>query len=227
MLKKTIAVATLLITATGSASTHLGVKGQVWPIDEKDIRIVMAEQLSASKEYREGHEAMAAEARSILDSTDGIYLPQSNANKVSTFTPAYVLPADQKYLVQKDDGRFEWEVLYEKGTTVYPLRATRLTSMLFVFDADSPNQLRLASQIAKLSRDEGVEVKLIVTQGSVRNAMEETSEYVYKMPAYALEALPIETVPSLIGQKAPDDEFLTIATQAEPFSAQSLWEDVK
>lgn len=222
MSKITRASAALVIISlpllAGAKGIHLGTKGTEWDIAEPDVREVLTEQANEKQEFlMQEHERLGEEASSMLDDPSGIALPTAREPQKTKHRPKYVLDEDKFQLVKNDTGEFEWKLLFQKGTTVYPLRAIRLTSWLLVVNAMDAEQVELARKVVAEAGEAGVEVKLIVTQGALRHVMEETQVMAYRFSEELLPSIPVEYTPSLVGQVNAHDDFLTIVAQPKPF----------
>src|SRR5699024_1104001 len=215
----TMLLAASLSVVANAKGVHLGTKGTEWDIAEPDVREVLAAQANESQEFLlDEYERLGDEASSMLDNPDGVAIPTAREPHKTKHRPRYVLDEDKFHLVKNEAGEFEWRVLFEKGTTVYPLRAIRLTSWLLVINALDEEQIELARKVINKASEEGVEVKLIVTQGALRPVMEDTQVMAYRFSEELLPSIPVKYTPSLVGQAESYDDFLTIIAQPKPYN---------
>lgn len=197
-----------------------GTFGTTWEIEEPDVREVLAEQAeSQASRIKAESDAVSKELLAIFEEDKGIGLELAKELRVTKHTPVYTLPEDKYHLVRNDKGVLEWQVLFQKGTKVYPLRAMRLTSWLFIFNSNDNEQLALAEEIADFALNSGVEVKFIVSDGPLDKAIKSTQGMVYRFTKEIQQSIPVSLTPSLVGQAEADHDYLTIVSLPKPYSA--------
>lgn len=221
------ATAALLLPIVSFASIQGGVQGQVWEIVEPDLREVMIEELKNNKKLEEMKSQLKEDFEQRLHYVEKARIPLATEDKLYSQVIEWTLPEDKHYLAKQPDGSYKWTLLYAKGTKVYPLKAQRMDSWLFVFEAISEEQIKFAKSVSDLAKERGIQLILIMTRGNQKLALEMINSRVYTTPPDLLSAIEIPAVPALIGQRATDTDNLSIIVHGLPNDANRLLSNIK
>jgi hypothetical protein len=136
---RTLMLIYLLINYSLAWAVDLGVYGQVWPIDEVDIRDIIVTQ-SEKISLEAVNELFKAQIHSDSEHFNTGSMPSSQVTKTHYFEPVVTLKND---IVVKDT------IIYKKGTSINPLTKINPNRALLFFDGNSKNQINFAVNAIK------------------------------------------------------------------------------
>lgn len=184
----------LVSVALPASAEKLGRLGQVYEITEPDfIKYMTARveaQVASGEMEKKKNEYLGKIKRSATDpaAVDGI--ANTSEEKVFYYNPAITVD----YNITDDNGR----IVVPAGTTTNPLVIMSLTKRLVFFDARERNQ---RDYVERLSRQEGNQLKLILTGGSPTDLMKQWNKRVYfDQNGWMTKRLGITHVPAIVSQ---------------------------
>ena len=180
----------LLLISSSAIAKDFGVRGEQYPILERDMIDSIKHQLSvmeASGKLAELQTAIQKRAIEQVKTPRPVDVTKALENKEFLYDASFVAPAD----IKDADGN----IIYTKGYRVNPLEYLNMPSKLVFVDA------RDSSQLSWLKNIEG-EYKLILTAGSPLTLGRELGRRVYFDQNGSLcERFTISHVPAIVEQK--------------------------
>lgn len=191
----------VLIDCSELQAENLGVIGKVYPIAEKDLLVVIQEQLQSkvdSGEWQAWLDKGQERAKAYADRPPAVGLPRAATARKRQYNPALRIPN----AIRDADGR----VIFPPGTEINPLDQMTLTRQLLFFDGDDALQLQWAMTFKGQSQ-----AIPILTRGSVIEVSKAWGSQVYfDQRAYLTEQFGIKQLPARVYQASPADRVLTI-----------------
>jgi len=167
----------------------LGVHGQVWEIEEKDIVSYIKSQITEEKGEKIQKDFIAKSKKHINRPKPVGGITKTLERKVHYYNPEITLTKD----VADQTGK----VLYNKGTKVNPLDHQSFTRQLLFINGDDIKQVKFA--ISK-HHQIGDELKIVLINGSPIELMKkhQTIRFYFDQEGYLSKTFGIETVPTLV-----------------------------
>lgn len=174
----------------------LGKLGPTYPIAERHFIEYVQEQMAAkqaSGEVDQVHKGMADRAVEYVKRPPGTDLPRAQEYKVFSYTPMYTLDRDIKDA--------EGKVLFQKGTTVNPLRVKPLTKSLCFINGDDEAQVKwMVEHCSKNLKN-----KLILVKGNYQDLTNQLQMRLYfDQRGVLIERFKIGAVPAVVSQKGTE-----------------------
>ena len=184
----------LLLTVTigffiqsGVTNAHdLGTQGQVFRIQEIDIRMIMAKEFSQLNVLK----LQDVISKSVHNYTS--HLSQAPLTTVSKTFTYYVDPS----IALKRKIAWQGHTIYHKGTWVNPLRVVRPHTNMLFFDARNPEQSTFA---LKLLKQHPYDLLLVATGGDPAVIAKKINRPVYYAFKPIVDRFDIRHVPSMLG----------------------------
>jgi len=181
----------------------LGVHGQVWAIEEKDIISYIKSQITEEKVEKIQKDFISQSKKHINRPKSVNGISKTLEHKVHYYNPEITLTKD----VVDQTGK----VLYKKGMKVNPLEHQTFTRQLLFIDGDDKKQVEYAvSKYKKIGND----LKIVLINGSPIELMKKYNpqkgdvsvdknnlqylRFYFDQEGYLSKAFGIETVPSLV-----------------------------
>ncbi|MBC8738535.1 hypothetical protein F6X40_17385 [Paraburkholderia sp. UCT31] len=149
---KPIIVAVLSAALLGAAfipkaqAKDFGVVAQVWPITERDIREIVAEQVS-QVDWSAANKQVVESGKTYLNRLPRRNLPTATQLATKYIDPSIVLNSDVKVPVKTASG-YEWQIAYKAGEKVNTLAKFRPATAMLYFDGRDPEQVAFAKTLA-------------------------------------------------------------------------------
>jgi conjugal transfer pilus assembly protein TraW len=212
--------ALLLLAAAAVAAKDLGVQGRVWPIEEVDMRQLVAES-AAKVDWNAVDKERRDSVNEALSSLPGRRLPVANETTVAWIDPSITLASDIHAPVRNAAGLLEWRAIYRKGERINPLAHVRpVTAMLF-FDGSSQEQVAYVKAV--LARQPLTVVPIDVAGRHPGRLAEDVGRPVYFASEEMLARFSVTHAPSLLfpGSGAQGLR-LGLVSFARPFRVEEL-----
>jgi conjugal transfer pilus assembly protein TraW len=149
---KPLVLAVLSATLLGAAyaspacAKDFGVVAQVWPITERDIREIVAEQ-SSQVDWGSVNKQVVESGKTFLNRLPRRNLAQATQLETKYIDPSIVLNSDVKVPVKTASG-YEWQIAYKAGERVNTLAKIRPATAMLYFDGRDPEQVEFAKDLA-------------------------------------------------------------------------------
>jgi conjugal transfer pilus assembly protein TraW len=145
MHKQLLVAMAAALGALSASGKDLGVQGQLFPINEIDVRQLMLES-AARADWDQVRDEVKDSANKFFDSLPKRSLPSPDKTHTRYIDPSISTGSDIMVPAENAAGDYQWTVMYPKGTRINPLDTYRpLTAMLF-FDGHSEAQLRFVRE---------------------------------------------------------------------------------
>lgn len=197
----------LAVSMAPSVYAHdLGVFGRVWPIQEVDLKQVIAKQLSKIN-TKAINLKLKKQAIHFGENLPPNKLPNSLQTKTTYIDPSIAL---------KKDIIVRGRMLYKKGTWVNPLKTVRPSKNMLFFNAVDDKQLHFALQALKAHP---YRLMLVATKGNPVALAKKIHRPVYYATKGIVKRFHIKAVPSLLGVGSGNNEYdLAVTTFSAPYS---------
>jgi conjugal transfer pilus assembly protein TraW len=202
---------TFIITAfiaiclsTKSYSADLGVHGTTYPIQEKDLIEYIKDKLRAMEETGELQKVQ----KEMQKKTEERVRKPKPVEEITNATEYREYTYDPTFILDKNITDSTGKILFVKGTKVNPLDTLPFKKVLIFIDGDNSEQVEWAlKRYKKLQANSlGEKVKIILTNGSPIDLMEETQiRFYFDQTGYLTKKLRIQHVPAIV-QQAPFQE---------------------
>lgn len=214
-----ILVISVLLPTLGS-SHDFGVKGELYPIIERDIRVMMVEQ-AMGQDWDAANDELTGSGKSYSKRLVKRYMESPEKDTQVWIDPSIELTSDIQAPVKQSDGTYEWQILYPKGTKVNPLNtAPPLTTFVF-FDGENSKQLDLVKKL--IAEDYLKFVPIEAGAGNLEKDIKELGRPVYYANDAMISKFSITTLPSLLyAGKDDKKEFLGLSSFASPFEVNHV-----
>lgn len=190
----------------------LGVYGETWEIEERDMREAIAAE-ARTVNWQSLGQSLGLQARQFGEYLPLVHLPEAKATQTTFINPAIALAHDIARYGQ---------VFYHKGTWVNPLHILRPVTRLLFFNAEIPGQKQFA--LAALKAYPG-QIVLVTTQGNPLPLSQIIHHPVYYAFPELIKRFHIQATPSLLGvgelHSQHSDE-LAITSIVKPYSLKQL-----
>jgi conjugal transfer pilus assembly protein TraW len=163
-----------MLAITSVQAKNLGVWGQLFPIEEQDIREFIYQRLNEMEQNGEMAILKEKFIKNVKEHTlrptpvSGLTtIKESEKPKTFYYNPTYIL--------NKDIEDHEGNVIAKKGTVINPLDTIKLCGVLFFLDADDKRQIRWALDNTK-KHDY---VRYILVKGNIKEAGKKLNDRIY------------------------------------------------
>lgn len=185
----------LMFFSMVSFSKDLGVHGRLFEIEEMDMRLQM--MLEAAKiDWKKYNDELKKSAENYADNLPHYSFKQSIINKTDYIDPEIKLNKDIYAPVKNNNGKWEWRVLYSKGTKTNLLEHIQPNTRLFIFAGNNREQVEFAKKINSRFSEK---VSLIMVNKNPLKLSEELGVPVYYITKEMIDYFEIEYLPVLIG----------------------------
>ncbi len=152
------------------SAKNYGVMGKTFVIAEMDFLEYIHQKMRTMQAHGEWKTVQAEFKKRVKEQLvrpTPTYLPRAEVNKTWFLNPSLTVPYDVK--------DHHGQILVKQGTVINPLDRVSLSSTLIFFDGDDEEQVAwVAGEIKKHSK-----VKLILTQGSVKEVADAFKQAIY------------------------------------------------
>lgn len=184
-----------------TVAKNLGVWGQLFPIEEQDIREFIYQRLN---EMEQNGEMVKLNQKFIKNVKEHVLRPTPvsglTAIEKETKEPkeAKTFYYDPTYILNKNIEDHEGNIIAKKGTIINPLDTITLHGVLFFLDADDEKQIKWVFENAKKYDY----VKYILVKGNIKEAGKKLNDRIY-FDQYGLitKQLRIKHVPCIVKQE--------------------------
>lgn len=225
-LKPLLSIMLLAALGAGPAlARDLGVQGQLWEIDEIDLRVLLTE-IALDVDTEKVVAERLASANKYLDTLTQFNLPPATETKTTWLDPTTTLEQDIKIPVKQANGEYIWKVIYPKGFRFNALERMPMEPprMLF-FNGSKPDET--AFVIAAMKSERPGVLMPVSTGGNPKTLSEQFKGPVFYATPAILKRFGIRATPSLFAVgKAERKKYMAITTFSSPFQAktvQSAW----
>ncbi len=207
MSKSVLALAMILLSGLASA-TDLGVQGQIFPIQERDLRERLIES-AAKVDWQKTQQGLKTDAENYTKNLTPFDLPRPAKSFVRWTDPSVEVAEDIKTPIFNETTKeYEMTVVYKKGTRVNPLTKYRPVSTLFFFDGRDPEQVEVAQRL--VDRD-SLRIVPIATGGDVGKLTKSFKRPVFFAHKIMLDKAEVTHSPALVFP-GENDRALNIGT---------------
>jgi len=183
---------TVFIVSTTFAK-DLGVWGDIYPIDEDDLRDFIFKRLDS---LEKNGEMKTMQKNFIKNVTYHTLRPQPVGNLTTTEQPK-TLFYEPTFVLNRNIEDADGKVLFPVGTKVNPLDRVQLHSVMFFLNSDDKRQITWAIKKAKNFQY----IKYILVQGNIKEASEALNNKVYfDQYGKLVHKLGILHIPSIVQQ---------------------------
>ena len=170
-MKGYVLVFLMVVIVSTIFAKDLGVWGDVYPIEEEDLRDFISKRLDSLEKNGEMAKMQQTFIKNVTDHTlrpsPVSNLTTTDQPKILFYDPTFVL----KHNIEDADGK----VLFPIGTKVNPLDRVQLHSVMFFLNSDDKRQLIWAKKNAKNYQY----VKYVLVQGNIKEAGNALNNKVY------------------------------------------------
>lgn len=174
---------------------ELGTHGGVWPIEERDMRDVMAEELMRA-DLGGINKQLTDSAHTFFERLPQAGLPRAEETRTRWIDPGMVLASEIKAPVKNEAGEWEWRVLHPAGTRVNPLEQVQPVDRLLFFNAEDEDEVAFVKAVLKLHP---VDVMPVATGGNIKPMAEKLDRPIFFARADLIERFAIKATPTLVG----------------------------
>jgi conjugal transfer pilus assembly protein TraW len=186
-----------LFIAKIAQTKNLGVWGQLFPIEEQDIREFIYQRLN---EMEQNGEMTKLNKKFIKNVKEHTLRPTPVFGLTTIKEPEKpkTFYYDPTYVLTKNIEDHEGNLIAKKGTTINPLDTVKLHGVLFFLDTDDERQIKWALENTK-KHDY---VKFILIKGNIKEAGNKLNDRIY-FDQYGLitKQLGIKHIPCIVKQE--------------------------
>jgi len=184
----------LLFITNIAQAKNLGVWGQLFPIEEQDIREFIYQRLN---EMEQNGEMTKLNKKFIKNVKEHTLRPTPVAGLTTTKNPK-IFYYDPTYILDKGIEDHEGNIIAKKGTIINPLDTITLHGVLFFLNADDKGQINwVLANIKKYDY-----VKYILVQGNIKEAGKRLSDRIYfDQHGLITKQLGIKHIPCIVKQE--------------------------
>ena len=186
-----VMVIILCVASCMGTAENIGNYGQVFVVEEEDIRDHIMRRLKTMEASGE----LARRQREVTARVAAHIIRPTPLNLPTTTTPIR-FTVDPTQRVSHDVFGPNGLLIAKKGTLINPFEHVTFTKTLFFIDGDSPRQVAWA----KTHYKEYAYVKFILTGGDVRKASRQFGRVYFDIGARLTKTLQITHVPSVVNQ---------------------------
>ncbi|MFC1040030.1 type-F conjugative transfer system protein TraW [Pasteurella multocida] len=201
MIKFRMMLLTLGIFTFPVFSKNLGVIGDTWLIQEKNLLTLIEERLNEQFGGKSEQEIQEEIQKRIIENSlnpEPNYLPKAEQSSIRMFDPSYT--------VQRDIADHQGNVFAKKGQVVNPFDITDFGQTLIFIDGTDDSQI---DWIQHFKADTEI-VKIILTNGNLKKVSDTLDEAIYfDQKGVLINRFGIKAVPTIIDQ-APNQKLLRI-----------------
>lgn len=185
----------LAVTAGLSQAKDLGVQGQLFPIQERDLRERLIES-AAKVDWQKTQQGLKKDAENYTKNLTPFDLPRPQKSFVRWTDPSVEVAEDIKTPVFNESTKeYEMTVVYKKGTRVNPLAKYRPVSTLFFFDGRDSEQVEVAQRLVELN---SLKIVPIATGGDVSKLTKAFKRPVFFAHKIMLDKAEVTHLPALV-----------------------------
>lgn len=191
----TLAAAAVAVSLTTSAlAGEVARQGKLWPITERDMREVIAEQVAQVDKQKIQNE-LKQSVTPYLENQANFGMPPPNRSATTWLDLTWTLQEDLPILVKNKDGSVAKRVLYPKGTRVNPIESNRPTDALVFFNGTNKLQVEAVKELVKRTPEKWM---LIETAGNPAKATATIGRPVFHAEKVLLQRFAITHVPAVV-----------------------------
>lgn len=205
----------LALAAGAALAKDLGTQGRVWPIEEVDMRQLVAES-AARVDWAAVEKQRQDSVSEALNSLPGRTLPTAAQTEVAWIDPSITIASDIRAPVRGADGKLQWQVLYRAGQRINPLTHVRPTTAMLFFDGSSRDQVEFVKAV--LARNPLTIAPIDTAGRNPQRLAEDVGQPVYFASDQMLERFSVRHVPALLFPGSGVRElFLGLVSFSRPF----------
>lgn len=193
--KQISVVATALLISASVHAIDLGVKGQVYPITEEDIRQKIMEDMQRVS-WNDIQDKIKEGAKNYLTTLPKRSILTPDQTYITWIDPSVELTEDINGPILQEDGTYKWGVLFPKGLKVNPLESIRPTNVMMFFDGSDEKQLSLAVKLFKHAPLYFVPIE--AGKGDVGEDNKRFKQGVFHAPQIMIEKFKVQYLPALV-----------------------------
>jgi conjugal transfer pilus assembly protein TraW len=188
----TLIIFLIIISPLSVFSKDLGNYGQVFSIDEKDIRKVILDKLKKMEKTGE-----LSEKTKEINERVAEHIKRPTPLNLPTTNHPMSFKVDPSIILSKDIITPTGELIAKKGTLINPFKHIQYKKTLFFFNGDDVNQVRWA--IKNYGAYDNV--KFILTGGDIRQSANIFGRIYFDVGGQLTHKLSIKHVPSIVSQE--------------------------
>lgn len=174
-----------------TSAKNVGQYGQVFPVIEEDLRLVIMKRLNAMQQSGE-----LTRHQHIIEQRVAEHIIRPKPLMLATTKTPTVFHIDPTVLVSHDVWTADGVLVARKGTPINPFNHIKFSKTLFFFNADDTHQV---AWVQKHYRDYEY-VKFILTSGDIRETSELFGRVYFDLDGLITSQLHIRHVPSVVNQ---------------------------
>lgn len=208
-----------LLMASPAIGGEVARIGKLWPITERDMREVIAEEVSEVNQKRIRQE-MAKSVDTFMENQPDYQMPPPKMSATRWLDLTWTLPQDMAMPVKQPDGQWEIQVVYPKGTKVNPIEVQRPTDALVFFNSKNKKQVEALKELVKAHPERW---SLLSTGGNPGKAAAAIGRPVFTASRETLERFAIKAVPAVVfAGNGTHSKHYGVSTIADPYSPEDF-----
>lgn len=218
--------ALLAVCAAGAITTNatakdLGVEGQLYEILEVDMRAWFFQKMS-KVDWERVNDQLVSEARAYGRNHQPLAFLPSETLSIEPIDLTYTLNDDIVAPQPQQDGTWQWEVIWEAGTTVDPHQFPVRKPGMFFFSGLSEQQVEMAKSIYA---HDPHGVFLVANGGDLVELTESIGTPVFGADTFVVEQLKLEHMPAFVDFNNRDNTRVIYSPPPfDPEPVTSRWE---
>lgn len=197
----------------------LGVQGQLWPIQEVDLRELITEQV-AKVNWDAINAQMVQSVKTFFDDLPQYGLPLAQTTKTVWVDPSIILNKPIVLPVKDADGNYAWRQEYPAGTKVNPLDYVTPISRMLFFSGNDPEQVAFVKAVLRAHPNNVMPVE---TDGNPTVLSKAIQRPVFYASTPLLTRFGIQKIPSLLGAgRGEYSHYLAVTQMAPPYSVETV-----
>ncbi len=185
-----------LVFTDFASAVNLGVKGQLFEIEEMDIRVQMIMELNQNLSHEKFQKTAQDEADKFYKNLPRHLLIESHADKVDYIDPTRVYEDAYWSFKKSNSNEYEWFKVAEAGSEVNWLEHhVGEIQKFFIFDSQSQVQLEVAKKLIYLNDPF---LSLVFTGGDLVSVKESVQGEVNYLNESVIREYDLQYTPSLV-----------------------------
>lgn len=181
----------------GVANAHyLGVQGQLFPIEEVDMRQLLAESLS-QVDTKKIEEELTTSAETFFERLPASPVPSADKTVSRWIDPSIEITSEVRVPVKDPvTGEWAWKMMHPAGTKVNPLEHVQPRDRMLFFNAASLAEVEFVKAVILRRK---LDIIPVATGGNIKPLFEEIKRPVFFANEAHMARFHVKATPSLLG----------------------------